>query len=70
MWASDCTPKALLFYARLDEETDPLNGGRLFRASDLRHWLSLVGVFDVGLREDGTPMQESDYPLEEVAIDH
>lgn len=59
--------EALLFYARLGEETDPLEGARLFKPSDLRHWLSLVRVFEVGVRADGTPMQESDYPLEETA---
>ncbi len=57
--------EALLFYARMSDEKDPLNGGRLFRPSDLQHWLSLVGIFEVGVRADGTPMQESDYPLEE-----
>ena len=61
--------EALLFYARLDEETDGLFGTRLFRPRDLRHWLSLVGVFEVGLKADGTPMQESDYPLEECAAE-
>ena len=59
--------EALLFYARLGEETDPLEGARLFRPRDLRHWLSLVGVFEVGVKDDGTPMQESEYPLEETA---
>ena len=59
--------EALLFYARLGGDTDPLQGARLFRPRDLRHWLSLVGVFEVGIREDGTPMEESDYPLVETA---
>ena len=61
--------EALLFFARMDEETDPLNGGRLFRPRDLQHWLSLLGVFEVGVKADGTPMQESDYPLQETASD-
>lgn len=55
-----------LFYARLGEESDELFGARLFRPRDLRHWLSLVRVFEVGLRADGSRMQESDYPLEEL----
>lgn len=57
--------EALLFFARLGEETDPLQGARLFRPRDLQHWLTLVGVFEVGVKADGSPMQESDYPLEE-----
>lgn len=57
--------EALLFFARLNDEVDPLNGGRLFEPDHLRHWLSLLRVFEVGTREDGTPMEESDYPLEE-----
>ncbi len=58
--------EALLFYARLGEETGDLFGARLFRPRDLRHWLSLVRVFEVGLKEDGSRMQERDYPLEET----
>ena len=57
--------EALLFYARLGEESDELFGAKLFRPRDLQHWLSLVGVFEVGVREDGSPMKESDYPLQE-----
>lgn len=56
---------AQLFFAKLSDSSGELSGARLFRARDLRHWLSLVGVFDVGIRQDGTRMQESDYPLEE-----
>jgi 3-hydroxyacyl-[acyl-carrier-protein] dehydratase len=57
--------EALLFYARLGEESEDLFGAKLFRPRDLQHWLSLVRIFEVGVREDGTPMKESDYPLQE-----
>lgn len=58
--------EAQLFYARLGEWNGELAGARLFRPRDLRHWLSLVRVFEVGKHQDGTPMRESDYPLAEV----
>ena len=58
--------EALLFYARMGEDSEEIFGGRLFRPEVLQHWLSLVGVFEVGVKADGTPMQEKDYPLEEV----
>lgn len=57
--------EARLFYARMGEGSESLFGARLFRPRDLQHWLSLVGVFEVGVRADGSPMQEADYPLEE-----
>ena len=60
--------EALLFYARMGSESEDLFGGRLFRPSDLRHWLSLVGVFEVGVKSDGTPIRESDYALEECSV--
>jgi len=34
---------------------------QLFKQSDLMHWLNLVKVFEVGVRPDGTRLQESDY---------
>jgi 3-hydroxyacyl-[acyl-carrier-protein] dehydratase len=40
---------------------DQVYSPRLFRQSDLMHWLSLVGVFEVGVRPDGTRLQASDY---------
>jgi 3-hydroxyacyl-[acyl-carrier-protein] dehydratase len=55
--------EALLFYARMGEENDALKGARLFKPSHLRHWLSLVRVFEVGVRADGSRMREADYPL-------
>jgi len=57
--------EAQLFFARLGEQEVQLEGKRLFRPEDLRHWLSLVRVFEVGVKADGTRMKESDYPLEE-----
>ena len=59
--------EALLFYARLGSEGDAIFGERLFRPRDLQHWLTLVGVFEVGVKADGSPMRELDYPLEECA---
>ena len=57
--------EALLFFARLGVASEALQGQRLFRPRDLQHWLSLVGLFEVGVREDGTRLKETDYPLEE-----
>ena len=41
----------------------PVHVSRLFRQSDLMHWLNLVGVFEVGVRPDGSHLQVSDYRL-------
>jgi 3-hydroxyacyl-[acyl-carrier-protein] dehydratase len=54
-----------LLYARLGEEMVQQMGNRLFRPRDLRHWLELVGVFEVGVKQDGTRLRQADYPLEE-----
>ena len=54
-----------LLYARLGEDMMPTGGTKLFRPRDLCHWLDLVGVFDVGVKQDGTRLQRSDYPLTE-----
>jgi hypothetical protein len=54
-----------LLYARLGEEIVQQMGNRLFRPRDLRHWLELVGVFEVGVKQDGTRLRQADYPLEE-----
>ena len=61
--------KALLFFARLGDANEALQGQRLFRPSNLRHWLSLVGIFEVGVHQDGTRMKETDYPLEDCSAD-
>ena len=57
--------EALFFFARLGEANVALQGQKLFRRRDLRHWLELVGVFEVGVHEDGTRLKEQDYPLVE-----
>lgn len=60
--------EAQLLFARMGEEMAQQMGARLFRPSDLRHWLNLVGVFEVGVKQDGTRLRRSDYPLDgEVA---
>jgi 3-hydroxyacyl-[acyl-carrier-protein] dehydratase len=57
-----------LMYARMGEEMAQRLGARMFRPRDLRHWLELVRVFDVGVKQDGTRLRQSDYPLDEEAI--
>lgn len=54
-----------LLFARLGEEMQARLGSQLFRPSDLNHWLTLVGVFEVGVKQDGSRLQRADYPLEE-----
>ncbi len=56
-----------LLFARLGEEMALQMGARMFRPRDLRHWLELVGVFEIGVKSDGTRLRPSDYPLEETA---
>ncbi|MCA9238110.1 MAG: beta-hydroxyacyl-ACP dehydratase [Planctomycetales bacterium] len=58
--------EAELFFARLGEDSPVANGARLFRPTDLRHWLNLVGVFDVGVDADGVRLRQADYPLSET----
>lgn len=57
-----------LLYARMGEEIAQRLGSKLFRPRDLQHWLGLVGVFEVGVKQDGTRLRASDYPLDEDAI--
>ncbi|HYO24896.1 MAG TPA: beta-hydroxyacyl-ACP dehydratase [Lacipirellulaceae bacterium] len=57
-----------LLYARMGEDLAQKLGTRLFRPRDLQHWLQLVGVFEVGVKGDGTPLRAADYPLDEAAI--
>jgi len=57
--------ESLLFFARLGDANEALQGEQLFNPCDLQHWLLLVGIFEVGIHQDGTRMKESDYPLEE-----
>jgi 3-hydroxyacyl-[acyl-carrier-protein] dehydratase len=56
-----------LLFARMGEEMAQQMGARLFKPSDLRHWLELVGVFEIGVKQDGTRLKRSDYPLDEPA---
>jgi len=56
-----------LLFARMGEEMAQQMGARLFRPRDLQHWLELVGLFEVGVKKDGTRLKRSDYPLEESA---
>lgn len=54
--------EAEIFFARLaPEATDQTRGRKLFDPTHLLHWLRLVGVFDVGIRPDGTRLSPADY---------
>ena len=53
-----------LVFARMQENAQA-NGRRLFRPQDLNHWLHLVGVFDVGKHQDGSPLRVEDYDFGE-----
>ena len=65
--------EAEIFFARLSpndagtRHTDSPGAGsrpadmRLFDPAHLLHWLRLVGVFDVGVRPDGTRLKPEDY---------
>lgn len=54
--------EAEIFFARLSSETaEQVGGRRLFDPAHLLHWLRLVGVFDVGVRPDGTRLRVEDY---------
>ena len=57
--------EAQLFFARLGDAHEELSNS-MFRPRDLRHWLELVGVFEVGVKLDGTRIREGDYPLVEM----
>ncbi len=57
-----------LLFARMGEEMAQQMGARLFRPRDLQHWLELLGVFEVGVKQDGTRLKRSDYPLEESSL--
>jgi 3-hydroxyacyl-[acyl-carrier-protein] dehydratase len=55
--------EADIFFARFDpESTENTKGRVLFNPDDLRAWLSFVGVFNVGVRQDGTRLKVEDYP--------
>lgn len=64
----DLRCEASIFFARLpanDGSQMPAEGMpiRLFDPDDLCHWLHLVGVFKVGVHQDGSRMHPSDYEL-------
>ncbi|MGI9456860.1 MAG: beta-hydroxyacyl-ACP dehydratase [Aeoliella sp.] len=57
-----------IFFARLQsgETGEPREPGmpiRLFDPVDLAHWLHLTGVFEVGVKKDGSRMRAVDYGL-------
>lgn len=57
-----------IFFARMLSEASggPRGEGmpsRLFNPIDLAHWLHMVGVFEVGVRKDGSRMRAADYGL-------
>jgi 3-hydroxyacyl-[acyl-carrier-protein] dehydratase len=59
--------QAEIFFARLSADTaDKATGGgrRLFDPAHLLHWLRLVGVFEVGVRQGGTRLRPADYGFE------
>jgi hypothetical protein len=54
--------EAEIFFARLDPNVSQRTKDRqLFDPAHLLHWLRLVGVFDVGVRQDGTRLRPKDY---------
>lgn len=59
-----------LLYARLGEELQQRLGSQLFRPRDLRHWLELVGVFEVGVDAKGERLKRQNYPLDDPHDDH
>jgi 3-hydroxyacyl-[acyl-carrier-protein] dehydratase len=59
--------QAEIFFARLDPSTSEQTKGRkLFDPDHLLHWLRLVGVFEVGVRPDGTPLRPEDYGFDKT----
>ena len=55
--------EAEIFFARFDaDSTEQTKGRVLFNPVDLLGWLRAVGVFDVGVRKDGTRLRVEDYP--------
>ena len=55
--------EAEIFFARFDADSNEETKGRvLFNAADLLSWLNVVGVFQIGVRPDGTRLRVEDYP--------
>jgi len=54
--------EAEIFFARLAPGSAGVpDETRLFDPAHLLHWLRLVGVFDVGVKQDGTRLKPQDY---------
>lgn len=54
--------EAEIYFARLNaDSSDKPAETRLFDPAHLLHWLHLVGVFDVGVRPDGSRLRPDDY---------
>jgi 3-hydroxyacyl-[acyl-carrier-protein] dehydratase len=61
--------EAEIFFARLSTDSaDRPADMKLFDPADLLHWLRIVGVFDVGVRPDGTRLRADDYGFEAQAV--
>ncbi len=56
--------EAEIFFARLSGQENVADDTRLFDPAHLLHWLRLVGVFEVGVREDGSRLRPDDYGFE------
>ena len=53
---------AEIFFARFSaDSTEETRGRTLFNPTDLLRWLRVVGVFDVGVRADGSRLRAEDY---------
>ena len=60
--------EAEIFFARFSaDSTEQTKGRRLFDPADLYKWLRVVGVFDVGVRPDGTRLRAEDYNFDTKA---
>lgn len=60
--------EAEIFFARLEAGSGAVpSERRLFDPAHLLHWLRLVGVFEVGVRPDGTRLRPEDYGFEASA---
>ena len=57
--------EAEVFFAQFTADSNELTRGRrLFDPADIFKWLRVVGVFDVGVRPDGTRLKPEDYGFE------
>jgi 3-hydroxyacyl-[acyl-carrier-protein] dehydratase len=53
---------AEIFFAKYSaDSSEQTRGRRLFNPADLLKWLRIVGVFDIGVRQDGTRLRAEDY---------